>query len=158
MTSPFPVCQVLELIEFLIQLRCLNWKMNQNTVLIKYLYLHQTRWRRTTLTNKEWLWITKSLRVNKYIGQVPLINWSISAHWKNSLQSICSRCECLRNAPHRNGVHMFTPRRTTHIASLVGIVATVYVFFHTEFDREISLIFLLIFFIVAFNTADIKNK
>jgi len=53
---------------------------------------------------------------------------------------------------------MFTPRRTTHIASLVGIVATVYVFFHTEFDREISLIFLLIFFIVAFNTAGIENK
>ena len=52
---------------------------------------------------------------------------------------------------------MFTPRRATHIASLVGIVATVY-FFHTEFDREISLIFLLIFFIVAFNTADIENK
>ena len=40
---------------------------------------------------------------------------------------------------------MFTPRRTTHIASLVGIVATVYVFFHTEFDREISLIFLFFF-------------
>ena len=53
---------------------------------------------------------------------------------------------------------MFTPRRTTHIASLLGIVATVYVFFHTEFNREISLIFLLIFFIVAFNTADIENK
>ena len=53
---------------------------------------------------------------------------------------------------------MLTLRRTTHIASLVGTVATIYVFFHTEFDREISFIFLLIFLIVAFNTADIESK
>ena len=53
---------------------------------------------------------------------------------------------------------MLTLRRTTHIASLVGTVATIYVFVHTEFDREISFIFLLIFLIVAFNTADIESK
>ena len=53
---------------------------------------------------------------------------------------------------------MFTLRRSAHIASLLGTVATIYVFFHTEFDREISFIFLLIFLIVAFNTADIESK
>ncbi len=53
---------------------------------------------------------------------------------------------------------MFTLRRSAHIASLIGSVATIYVFFHTEFDREISFIFLLGFLIVAFNTADIKSK
>ena len=53
---------------------------------------------------------------------------------------------------------MLTLRRTTHIASLVGTVATIYVFFHTEFNREISFIFLLISLIVAFNTADIECK
>ena len=53
---------------------------------------------------------------------------------------------------------MFTLRRSAHIASLIGSVATIYVFFHTEFDREISFIFLLIFLIVAFNTADIESK
>jgi len=42
---------------------------------------------------------------------------------------------------------MFTLRRTTHIASLVGTVATIYVFFHTEYDGEISFIFFLIFLI-----------
>jgi hypothetical protein len=53
---------------------------------------------------------------------------------------------------------MFTLIRSAHIASLIGSVATIYVFFHTEFDREISFIFLLGFLIVAFNTADIENK
>ncbi len=53
---------------------------------------------------------------------------------------------------------MFTLRRSAHIASLIGSVATIYVFFHTEFDREISFIFLLGFLIVAFNTADIESK
>jgi hypothetical protein len=53
---------------------------------------------------------------------------------------------------------MFTLRRTAHIASLIGSVATIYVFSHTEFDREISFIFLLGFLIVAFNTADIERK
>lgn len=53
---------------------------------------------------------------------------------------------------------MFTPKRTAHIASLVGTVATINVFFHTEFDREISFIFLLGFLIVAFNKADIESK
>ena len=42
---------------------------------------------------------------------------------------------------------MFTLRRTTHIASLVGTVATIYVFFHTEYDGEISFIFFLIFYL-----------
>jgi len=53
---------------------------------------------------------------------------------------------------------MFTLRRTAHIASLIGSVATIYVFFHIEFDREISFIFLLSFLIVVFNTADIERK
>ncbi len=53
---------------------------------------------------------------------------------------------------------MFTLRRTAHIASLLGIVATIYVFFHTEFDREITFAFMLLFLLVAFNTAAIETK
>jgi hypothetical protein len=53
---------------------------------------------------------------------------------------------------------MFTLRRTAHIASLIGLVATIYVFFHTEFEGEITFAFMLLFLLVAFNTADIESK
>jgi hypothetical protein len=53
---------------------------------------------------------------------------------------------------------MFTLRRTAHIASLIATVATIYVFFHSEFDGEITFAFMLFFLLVAFNTADIKSK
>jgi len=53
---------------------------------------------------------------------------------------------------------MFTLRRTTHIASLIATVATIYVFFYTHVDREFTFIFLLIFLMTAFNTAEIKKS
>ena len=53
---------------------------------------------------------------------------------------------------------MFTLRRTTHIASLIATVATIYVFFYTLFDREITFELMLIFLLVAFDTAEIKNS
>jgi hypothetical protein len=52
---------------------------------------------------------------------------------------------------------MFTLRRTTHIASLVATVATIYIFFHTEFDGEITFAFTLLFLLVAFNTSNIQK-
>jgi len=53
---------------------------------------------------------------------------------------------------------MFTLRRTTHIASLIATVATIYAFFYTQVDREISFAFVLLFLLVAFNTAEIKSS
>jgi hypothetical protein len=53
---------------------------------------------------------------------------------------------------------MFTLRRTTHIASLITTVATIYVFFYTHVDREITFALMLLFLLVAFNTAEIQSK
>ena len=53
---------------------------------------------------------------------------------------------------------MFTLRRTTHIASLIATIATIYVFFYTQVDGEISFAFMLVFLLVAFNTAEIKSN
>ena len=53
---------------------------------------------------------------------------------------------------------MYTLRRTAHIASLIATVATIYVFFYTQVDREISFAFMLLFLLVAFYTADIKSN
>ena len=53
---------------------------------------------------------------------------------------------------------MFTLRRTTHIASLIATVATIYVFFYTQVDREITFVCLLLFLMSAFNSANIKSS
>jgi len=53
---------------------------------------------------------------------------------------------------------MFTLRRTIHIGSLVCTVITIYVFFYTLFDREITFELMLIFLLVVFNTAEIKSN
>ncbi len=42
------LCSGLRLIRFRFNLHSLSWKMNQNSPLIKYPYLSQPRWRRTT--------------------------------------------------------------------------------------------------------------
>ena len=49
-------------------------------------------------------------------------------------------------------------KRTTHIASLIATVATIYVFFYTHIDREITFAFMLLFLLVAFNTAEIQSR
>jgi hypothetical protein len=53
---------------------------------------------------------------------------------------------------------MFTLRRTTHITSLIATVATIYAFFYTQVDREITFVFLLLFLMSAFNSAEIESR
>jgi hypothetical protein len=53
---------------------------------------------------------------------------------------------------------MFTFRRATHIASLIGTIATIYVYFHTNVEAEITFIFLLVFLLSMLNTSYIESR